>query len=115
MNQNTKEKMIIIGGGVGPMAGVGLHKNVIENTQTDGTDQTHLRVAHFSASDSISDRTKFLLGEVMDNPAEGMANVMAMADAAAQIARQEAVAGVPCNTFHAPKIWDRFMEILKNR
>lgn len=105
--------MIVIGGGVGPMAGVGLHKNIIENTQTDGTDQTHLRVAHFSASDCISDRTKFLLGEVMDSPAEGMAKVMQMAEAAAQKAGQEAVAGVPCNTFHAPKIWDRFIEILQ--
>lgn len=97
------------------MAGVELQKHIIENTKTDGTDQSHLRVAHYSASDAISDRTKFLLQQVTQNPAEGMAEVMQMADAAAQVAGRETVAGIPCNTFHAPKIWDRFMEILQDR
>jgi len=31
------EKVIIIGGGVGPLAGVELHKKIIEYTLTDST------------------------------------------------------------------------------
>ena len=42
--QSMKEKIIIIGGGVGPMAGVELHKKIIENTKTSGKDQDHLQV-----------------------------------------------------------------------
>ena len=38
------EKLIIIGGGVGPMAGVELHKKIIENTKTSGKDQEHLQL-----------------------------------------------------------------------
>ena len=56
-----KEKIIVIGGGVGPMAGVELHKRVIENTLTDGTDQSHMEVLHLSRSGDVPDRTGFLL------------------------------------------------------
>ena len=49
----SREKIIVIGGGVGPMAGVALHGKIIENTLTDGTDQSHLEVFHFSRSPSI--------------------------------------------------------------
>ena len=55
-----QEPVIIIGGGVGPMAGVALHEKIIEHTLTDGTDQSHLAVHHYSCSSVISDRTAFL-------------------------------------------------------
>ena len=51
-----KEKIIVIAGGVGPMAGVELHKKIIESTLTDGTDQTHIEVYHLSRSHDIQDR-----------------------------------------------------------
>eukprot|EP00746_Dinoflagellata_sp_MGD_P022364 gnl/MRDRNA2_/MRDRNA2_152299_c0_seq1.p1 gnl/MRDRNA2_/MRDRNA2_152299_c0~~gnl/MRDRNA2_/MRDRNA2_152299_c0_seq1.p1 ORF type:complete len:359 (+),score=61.68 gnl/MRDRNA2_/MRDRNA2_152299_c0_seq1:83-1159(+) len=104
-----QEAILGIGGGVGPAAGVGLHLKIIENTITDGTDQSHFKVYHFSRSPSVPDRTKFLLGEISENPGEGMAEVMAALKAAAETTGGIAVAGVPCNTFHAPKVWSRFL------
>lgn len=108
-----KEKTIVIGGGVGPMAGVALHQKIIEHTLTDGSDQTHLSVHHFSRSAAIGDRTAYLLGKSATNPAAGMAAVMRAAVASLGLFGQQAVAGIPCNTFHAPEIFDPFLELLR--
>ena len=108
-----KEKLICIGGGVGPMAGVELHKKIIENTKTNGTDQDHLEVHHFSRSHDIGDRTKYLLGEIEENPAEGMLRTARAAKKVAQVLNKFPIIGVPCNTFHSPKIFNRFLELLK--
>jgi len=72
-------KYICIGGGVGPMAGVYLHKSIIDNTVTNGTDQDHLEIHHFSRSHDINDRTEYLLGKVKENPAEGMFRMVSTA------------------------------------
>jgi hypothetical protein len=58
------EKLICIGGGVGPMAGVELQRRIIQNTDSGGTDQGHIEVHHFSRAHDIADRTRFLLEEV---------------------------------------------------
>ncbi|HPE88831.1 MAG TPA: aspartate/glutamate racemase family protein [Spirochaetia bacterium] len=105
------EKSIVIGGGVGPMAGVALHAKIVENTLTDGSDQSHLSVYHYSRSADVPDRTAYLLalarGEAPTaDPAAGMAAVFE--DAARALGGRPAVGGVPCNTFHAPAIFDRF-------
>lgn len=113
MREKNLEKIIAVGGGVGPMAGVELHKKIIEQTKTDGTDQDHFEVHHLSRSHDIEDRTKYLLGETEKNPAEGMLRTAKALEKAAEIAGKEAVLGVPCNTFHAPKIFDYFLELLK--
>ena len=97
------------------MAGVALHAKIIEHTLTDGTDQTHLTVFHHSCSPVIMDRTVFLetlrdKGETgvagMAHPGEAMAGVFARAGA--MPFAYGYVGGVPCNTFHAPAIFDRF-------
>lgn len=114
------ETVVVIGGGVGPMAGVALHAKIIENTLTDGTDQSHLTVHHYSCSASIPDRTDFLLGSASSggareplaagDPALAMARVFLMASRA--LDGRPAVGGVPCNTFHAPAIFGRFLSAL---
>ena len=103
-----------IGGGVGPSAGVGLHNKIIFNTKTDGTDQSHFQIIHISRSPHVLDRTKYLLGEIDINPGEGMAESVNALRAAAELNGNVVVCAVPCNTFHAPKIWNRFMERLKD-
>ncbi len=72
--------VIIIGGGVGPMAGVRLHAKIVEQTPTDGSDQSHLTVVHYSASCAIGDRTAYLVASQEErkkriNPAYAMAEV----------------------------------------
>ncbi|MCD4795527.1 MAG: amino acid racemase [Bacteroidales bacterium] len=108
-----KEKLICIGGGVGPMAGVELHRKIIENTETNGTDQDHLEVHHFSRSHDIGDRTRYLLNEISENPAEGMLRTATVIDKAAQAVNKQPILGIPCNTFHAPEIFNSFLELLK--
>jgi aspartate racemase len=92
------------------MADVGLHKKLIENTLTDGTDQSHFTVHHLSQSEDLLDRTKFLNGDITENPGDGMAKVMMSLKASTMEYGGTAVAGVPCNTFHAPAIWDQFVK-----
>ncbi len=104
---------VLIGGGVGPMAGVVLHRKVIENTATNGTDQDHLEVMHLSRSPIIADRTEFLSGEPVADPVEGMLRVFRMAEAALRTEERRAVAGVPCNTFHAASLFSRFRAALE--
>jgi aspartate racemase len=122
-----------IAGGVGPMAGCLLHRLVIENTLTLGDgDQGHLDVYHLSKSRMVSDRTRYLSTldargqpsplSTLDNPAEGMAEVACSIFAAANCDAGDddddsasapvvpLVVGVPCNTFHAPPIWDAFSD-----
>ncbi|HUW70040.1 MAG TPA: aspartate/glutamate racemase family protein [bacterium] len=102
--------VVVIGGGVGPMAGVALHALIISNTLTDGTDQSHLTVHHYSCSARIPDRTEYLLDHGKDDPALAMAQVFKLA--ARALDGRTAVGGVPCNTFHAPLIFDGFLAIL---
>ena len=98
-------KGIIIGGGVGPMAGVELHKKIINSTKTSGTDQDHLDIVHLSFSSIVNDRTKFLLQGGNNNPGEKMAELVAAASGIHSRNGLSSVAGVPCNTFHAEKIF----------
>jgi len=106
-------KIICIGGGVGPMAGVKLQEQIIKNTKTNGTDQDHLEVHHFSRSHDIVDRTQFLLNKIDENPAEGMFRTAQAMDQAAKAIGKTPVLGIPCNTFHAPKIFNHFLELLE--
>ncbi len=106
------EKVIIIGGGVGPQAGTLLHNYIIENTVTNGTDQDHLDVYHFSRSSDIPDRTDSLKNGTAENPARGMYNTFQIAASAILIANRCAVGGIPCNTFHAPEIFDKFKKMM---
>jgi aspartate racemase len=104
----VNEKVLIIGGGVGPMAGVALHARIIENTLSGGSDQGHLDVRHVSRSAGVTDRTEYLLGREAINPADGMARTIHMA--AVGLGSHEGVIGVPCNTFHAPVIFGSFKD-----
>ena len=107
---------IVIGGGVGPAAGVALHQSIIEHTRARG-DGDHLHVHHVSHSAMVRDRTEFLLGaedaragERPANPGTGMVKALTPtlhALAAAHPGLRVAV-GVPCNTFHAPAVFDEF-------
>jgi aspartate racemase len=108
----NREKAIIIGGGVGPLAGVELHRRIIENTRTDGTDQDHLSVYHLSRSSDIGDRTDYLAGRIKENPALGMFRSIELASESVQKTGSDAVVGIPCNTFHAPEIFDHLLQLI---
>ncbi|NLK14409.1 MAG: amino acid racemase [Spirochaetales bacterium] len=92
-------KAIGIIGGVGPMAGADAAQKIFENTNV-ATDQEHLDLYLTSTPRSIGDRTKFLL-EGGSNPAEGLYK-----NALQLISLGASTLIVPCNTAHAPPIFD---------
>ena len=130
MSRNLPKVVCGIVGGVGPMAGVKLHEKIIQFTPTNGTDQSHFCVHHVSQSQYIPDRTKFLLREqkTNENGQRGEANSESELRPSSDVNTNPAygatqavknliqstpryhtlLVGVPCNTFHAPEIWNVF-------
>ena len=92
--------MIGIVGGVGPYAGIDLLKKVYDNTIAN-SDQEHLDTALLSMSSSIKDRTAFLNGEISENPAYAITEVLLKLESIGAT-----VAGIPCNTAHSNAIYD---------
>lgn len=107
------EKIIGIGGGVGPEASTRLQAKINQQVESGGTDQGNPEIHHFSRPHDIPDRTDFLLGKIETNPAKGMLRTAKMLEATADIAGKKAVMGIPCNTFHAPSIFEEFLSLLK--
>lgn len=108
----SHQRWIVLGGGVGPMAGLALHQAIIQQTPTDGRDQSHLSVLHISVPRQVPDRTEFLLGMVEENPGVPMARLVAAAVRQVPPEGLPALVGVPCNTFHAPEIVAAFSDEL---
>ncbi len=86
-------------GGVGPYAGIDLVRKVFDNTIAV-RDQEHIDLYMSSVPSIIGDRTNFLLNGG-DNPAIGL---YACFDKLATIGAD--VIAIPCNTAHAPPIYD---------
>jgi len=82
--------------------------------QLDGTDQSHPRVFHCSCPDLIGDRTAYLLDTSHVNPGAAMGRVVYAQHLACRfLGMERAVAGVPCNTFHAPDIYAAYVAELE--
>lgn len=98
--RNPQPAIIGIVGGVGPLAGIDLQTKIVAQTVA-GRDQDHLPVLSVSWPGPIADRTEFLLGHTPDNPAGAILAQLALLAAAGAT-----VAAIPCNTAHAPPIFD---------
>ncbi len=107
-------RIILIGGGVGPMASLELHRLILQNTKAS-KDQDHLRIIHLSCPDMIGDRTEALLAGLPEKPAQAMANIITAGARAAEHLTSSCVVGIPCNTFHAPPIWNEFTQALASK
>jgi len=103
------EPLLGIVGGVGPYAAFDLAKKVCDETAAT-RDQDHLPMALLSLSHLIPDRTAFLLGETDINP--GLAIVEVIGELEGLGCR---VIGLPCNTAHAPAIWDVIIDGIAKR
>ncbi|HET6567575.1 MAG TPA: amino acid racemase [Rhodothermales bacterium] len=87
-------------GGMGPYAGLDLVRKIFDNTVA-GTDQDHLPVALLSYPHLIIDRSTYIFGQTKENPALALADIARKLEAAGAV-----VAAMPCNTAHAPMIFD---------
>nr|BFF38232.1 aspartate racemase [Tenacibaculum mesophilum] len=93
-------KTIGIIGGMGPMAGVELHKRLIlQNNSTK--DQHHLSIVHASFPSKIVDRSEFLENKIEENPGHEILN-----EISSLVSVGASVFGIACNTAHSPLIFD---------
>jgi aspartate racemase len=104
-DRGSGRRVIGVVGGMGPYAGLDLVRKIFDQT-TASTDQEHLDVILLSTP-SVPDRTGFLLEGRGGNPAPHIAAAVRALDAAGA-----SVAGIPCNTAHAPAIFDAVLQDL---
>lgn len=104
----SPKKVIGVIGGMGPHAGVDLVDKIIEQTNAS-SDHGHLPVALLSYPERIVDRSTFLFDETDTNPAYALADILRALDAAGAV-----VAGMPCNTAHAPAIFDTLVDEVRS-
>ncbi|MDT0630361.1 aspartate/glutamate racemase family protein [Rubrivirga litoralis] len=90
-------------GGLGPYAGLGLVRAVFDETDAHA-DQEHLPVTLVSYPGRIPDRATWIADASAPSPLPAMLEVLRRLDDAGC-----AVAGVPCNTAHAPALFDRLV------
>ena len=101
------QRIVGVLGGMGPYAGLDLVSKIFDETLAD-MDQEHLPVALLSFSHRFRDRSAFILGRIQENPG------LAIAEVARQLDGLGAhVAGMPCNSAHAPAIFDTVCEELR--
>ena len=105
---SQKDAKIGIVGGAGPYAGLDLAQKLLQQTIAK-SDQDYLPTLLISTPGLIEDRTNFLLGKTENNPADAIYNNLRDLEALGVT-----VAGIACNTAHAPKIRNVFLEKLKN-
>jgi aspartate racemase len=88
-------------GGLGPYAGLDLVRALFDETDARA-DQEHLPVTLISYPGRIPDRSTWIADETAPSPVPAMLEVLRRLDAAGCT-----VAGVPCNTAHAPVLFER--------
>ena len=94
-------------GGLGPYAGLDLVRAVFDETQAR-RDQDHLPVALLSYPGRIPDRSTWIAApDTAPSPLPAMLTVLRRLDDAGA-----SVAGVPCNTAHAPVLFDALRDEL---
>ncbi len=98
------DNMIGIVGGVGPYTGIDLARKICDQTVAT-YDQDHLPLAFVSPPNKISDRSSFLLHQTDVNPAHAIFEVIRRLE---QLGAR--VIGIPCNSSHAPPIFDVICE-----
>ena len=106
----SPDRPIGVLGGLGPYAGLDLVRAVFDETAPpDGggevRDQDHLSVVLVSVPARIPDRSTWLADRGAPSPVPPMLDVLRLLDDAGC-----AVAGVPCNTAHAPDLFDALRE-----
>lgn len=82
------------------MAGVDIFRKIIEETHAP-TDQEHVPVIVLSVPQQIPDRTEYLLGREKNNPGLAIGHIFLQLEQAGAT-----VAAIPCNTAHAPAIFN---------
>src|ERR1700722_10992728 len=97
MEQN---RTIGIVGGMGPQAGNALFESITRQTAA-ACDQQHLPVILMSFPELIADRTAFLEGRGVENPAFNIARIIARLECG-----RASIVGMACNTAYVSAIYE---------
>ncbi|MEL6702972.1 MAG: amino acid racemase [Bacteroidota bacterium] len=93
-------------GGLGPYAGLDLVRTLFDETEAH-RDQEHLPVTLISYPGRIPDRATWIADQDAPSPVPAMVEILRRLDNAGC-----AVAGIPCNTAHAPVLFDHLTDAL---
>lgn len=107
------ESVVVIVGGMGPLAGVKCFEYVTQNCSTNGTDQDNLSVLAISYPKYIADRTEYIVGKVDQNPAESVLQFLVPQLRFLSSCYKRIILGVPCITFHCLPIFSVFERSLQ--
>ena len=103
----NEQNAIGVLGGLGPYAGLDLVRTLFDETMAR-YDQEHLPVTLISYPGRLPDRSIWIADpEFAPSPIPAMVEILRRLDMAGC-----AVAGIPCNTAHAPILFDRLQEAL---
>ncbi|MEM8557221.1 MAG: amino acid racemase [Bacteroidota bacterium] len=103
---SDEQQAIGVLGGLGPYAGLDLVRALFDETEAH-TDQEHVPVTLISYPGRIPDRAAWIADQDAPSPVPGMVEVLRRLDNAGC-----AVAGIPCNTAHAPVLFDHLADAL---
>ena len=99
-----ERRAIGVVGGLGPYAGLGLVRALFDETDAH-RDQDHLPVALISYPGRVPDRSAWLADpSTAPNPVPALQEILRRLDDAGAV-----VAGIPCNTAHAPRLFDALL------
>lgn len=104
-----KAALIGIIGGMGPEAGRILHGLIIEETKKVrlvAQDQDHCNILHFSLPSLIPDRATYIFDQSQKNPVDVIIQIVKSMALVAEKFNSPIKAIIPCNTFHAPILYD---------
>ncbi len=108
----TSDPVVVIAGGVGPMAGVEFHRDLLVMNSQATRDCDHWDTLHVAFPSMIPDRTHFLRTGNGENPGHVIARLIQPYLQLLRESRREYAVMVPCATFHAPVILDAFKAAL---
>jgi aspartate racemase len=103
------QKIIGVVGGLGPYAGLEFVRKVFDQTIAT-SDQEHLPLVLLSYPDRVGDRSAYILGKIETNPAYAIADILAKLELLGA-----SVAGIACNSAHAPAIFNVIADELVRR
>jgi len=113
MHQTQSDPVIVVLGGMGPMAGNRLHEQLIMQKTDVTCDQLHRDVVHLSFPGHIPDRSRFLLEKGGENPGKAAARILAPYLDLLENQNRDYRFVIPCATFHSQEILSSFFESLK--
>ena len=108
------DAVIVIIGGMGPMAGAECFKYVTSNSNTNGTDQSTLDVMLVSFPSRIVNRVDFVLGRTDINPATSVLEFIKPQFQALSTSYKRILVGIPCITFHCPCCFSVFRDEVRS-